>query len=599
MNRLIPLLVGCGLLVAGSVAGGAESGDPRDPELNFEYVWRSMDRTYAQFGLKHVDWDALYRVYRPQITPQTTDEELWDTLLTLLRHLNDEHVCLADGKRRICAGRSEELEGNDFSLELVKSKYLRGASTPALEGKFTSGWLTEKIAYLHIGDFKEEDLPTAGAIDTFLNEHAWASAIIVDVRDNPGGTSRAANLVANRFADRKRQYMRVQTRYGPRHDDLGSMDFRHVEPDGPIQFTRPTVLLANRRSASAADGFVLAMRVLPHVTVVGDLTEGALAAQFPDRMPNGWVLWVAFKLATDHSGFCYDGLGVPPDLRIRNAPADIAAGTDRVLEFAQTVLERGAPAPQDEAASLADLRTSLVDTYVRTVDEQNLAAAVEDLNRARVAGSKANFFSADEAMQQAGQYLGQERYPEAIGLLRACREEFPQFASTYGMLARAYLGSGEIAAAEATLRESESVEAMFPWEPPQIERARTAVQIARRGSAADSIGQALAVGGIPAAEKTFQAMLPRRDTGPVFDENGFNNLGYSLLQESNFEAAVYVFEMNARLHPGSWNVHDSLGEALVRAGQTERAVESFRRSLELNPHNANGRKMLQQLQAVR
>lgn len=596
MTRLSTALIGIGLLVATSVANGQQSGSSHDPELNFEYVWKSMDRTYAQFGNKHIDWNALYRVYRPQVTPATTDEELWNILLTMLQHLNDSHVCLADSTRRSCGGLTEGLKPDDFSLDLVKTKYLQGKFTDALDGSFTSGWLAEGIGYLHIGDFKDGREPTTRAIDAFMSEFASARTVVVDVRGNPGGTGRVAELVANRFTDRRRHYMQNQTRYGPHHDDLGSVDYRNIEPGGLIQFTGPTVLLTHRFSASAADDFALAMRVLPHVTVVGDLTEGAFSAQFPDRMPNGWTLWVAFKVSTDHNGVCYDGLGVPPDLRILNTPADIAAGTDRVLEFAQKLLERGAPAPQDEAHSLANLRTSLVEEYVRDVSDQGLETAITALNRARAAGGDAHFFSPDEVMQQAGQYMGREQYREAIGLLRACREDFPQFASTYAMLVQAYLGTGDVAAAEAVLAEAESIEAMLPWEPQQIERARTALRKARLGSAATIVGQALADGGIPAAEKTLQELLSRRDTGPVFEELDFNALGYRFLQERSLENAVYVFEKAVQLYPDSWNVYDSLGEALVQAGQKERAIKSYRKSLELNPRNKSGREALERLE---
>jgi tetratricopeptide (TPR) repeat protein len=329
MTRLFTWLVGIGLLGAMSVASAQDAGNPRDPELNFEYVWKAMDRTYPQFGVRHVDWDALCRVYRLEVTPATTDEELWDILLTMLQHLNDSHVCLADGTRRNCGGLTEGLKPDDFFLDLIKSKYLQGKFTDALDGSFTSGWLTDGIGYVHIGDFKHAVEPTTQAIDAFMSELAQARALVVDVRGNPGGNARVVELVTNRFAGRKRHYMRVLTRYGPRHDDLSPVDDRNVEPGGPIQFRGPTVLLTHRLSASGADNFAPAMHVLPHVTVVGDPTEGAFAAQFPDRMPNGWVLWVAFKTATDHNGVRYDGLGVPPDLRIWNTPQNIAAGTDR------------------------------------------------------------------------------------------------------------------------------------------------------------------------------------------------------------------------------------------------------------------------------
>jgi Tfp pilus assembly protein PilF len=398
--------------------------------------------------------------------------------------------------------------------------------------------------------------------------------------------------VASRFADRRRLCMQSQTRYGPKHGDLLPTEYRDVEPDGPVQFTRPVVLLTHRHTASGPEGLTLAMRVLPHVTVVGDLTCGALSAQFPERLPNGWTLWVAFKVTRDHEGICWDGVGIPPDLRVLNTPAEIAAGTDRQLEFAVRLLERGAPAPQDERASVARLRTSLVREYARGVRGQGVEAAVAALKQARAASSATCFFGVDEAMQLATQYLGRRQYREAIGLLEAVCEECPRLAATYAMLAQTRLGMDDVAKAEAVMARVESVEPMYPWEPAQIERARSALRKAKLGSAARIIGQALADGGIPAAEKTLQELQAKRDTGPVFEETDFNALGYQLLQAGKVEGAVYVFEQAARLYPDSWNAHDSLGEALLKAGRKEDAIRHYRKSVELNPSNQNAKKVL-------
>jgi tetratricopeptide (TPR) repeat protein len=339
------------------------------------------------------------------------------------------------------------------------------------------------------------------------------------------------------------------------------------------------------------------MRVLPHVTVVGDLTEGALSAQFPDRMPNGWTLFVAFKVTTDHNGVNWDGAGVPPDLRIANTAGDIAGGRDRVLEFALQLLDKGAPAPQDEAESLVNMKTSLVEAYVRCAGEKGVEAAITELNRARAAGGSAQYFSVDEVMQQAAQYLGRKKYSEAIGLLRACQQDFPQFASAYIMLARAHLGAGDLAAAEAVMKTGERVEAMYPWEVPQIEQVKTAILKQKQGSAADVLGKALADGGLPAAEKALAQLSSRREHGgPVFDEADFNALGYRLMQENSLEFALYVFEKNVQLYPGSSNAYDSLGEALLKAGRKAQAIESYRKSLALNPSNANARSKLKELE---
>jgi tetratricopeptide (TPR) repeat protein len=574
-----------------------ETVDPKDPVLNFEHVWKTLDRNYGQFLVKRVDWDALYRVYRPMVTAATTDQELWDLLLTMMGHLNDAHVCLADGTRRIGGGRNNGLFTNDgFSLDLVKSKYLQGKFADALGGSFSSGWLAEGVGYLYIGDLKDGLEPIAKTIDAVMAEFAKARVMIVDVRNNPGGTGRAVDIVAGRFADRRRHYCTSRTRYGPKHDDFWPEEFRHIEPNGPLQFTGPTVLLTDRISASAADGFTLAMRVLPHVTVVGDTTEGALSAQFPERMPNGWTLWVAFKETRDHDGVCWDGVGIPPDLRVINTAADIAAGRDQILDFAMKYLEKGAPALQDEEKSLVDIKKSLVDEYVQLVKDKGLEVAVAMINRERAAKSGLYYFAPDEAMQQAVPLLGRRQYAEALGLLRACREDFPKIAHTYAMMAQAYIGLGDVATAEASMKEGETVEPMFSWERSQIEQARLALRKAKLGSAAELFGKALAEDGIPAAEKKLKELLKKRPDGPVFDENDFNVLGYKFAGENRLEFALYVFEKNTRLYPDSWNAWDSLGETAAKAGRNEQAIANYRKSLELNPKNKNGQEMLKQLE---
>ncbi len=63
------------------------------------------------------------------------------------------------------------------------------------------------------------------------------------------------------------------------------------------------------------------------------------------------------------------------------------------------------------------------------------------------------------------------------------------------------------------------------------------------------------------------------------------------------EEAVAVFELNVSFYPGSWNAHDSLGEAQAALGRREEAIRSYERSLELNPDNGNARAALERLSA--
>jgi glyoxylase-like metal-dependent hydrolase (beta-lactamase superfamily II) len=114
-------------------------------------------------------------------------------------------------------------------------------------------------------------------------------------------------------------------------------------------------------------------------------------------------------------------------------------------------------------------------------------------------------------------------------------------------------------------------------------------------SAADEIQRTLDASGVAAATARFEEV--RADTATFVDEAEVNLLGYRYLQAGATDAAIAVFEMNVAAFPGSWNVYDSLGEAYAAKGDRARAVELYRRSLELNPANTNATAALERLTA--
>ena len=61
--------------------------------------------------------------------------------------------------------------------------------------------------------------------------------------------------------------------------------------------------------------------------------------------------------------------------------------------------------------------------------------------------------------------------------------------------------------------------------------------------------------------------------------------------------AIEVFKLNVEEFPRSSNVYDSLGEAYMKQGDTEKAIINYEKSLELNPDNTNAEDMLEQLRA--
>ena len=116
---------------------------------------------------------------------------------------------------------------------------------------------------------------------------------------------------------------------------------------------------------------------------------------------------------------------------------------------------------------------------------------------------------------------------------------------------------------------------------------------AKEGSAAAAVAAAIDEDGIKAGKHMCQD-LKKKDKY-YFDEKEFNLLGYKYLYNGDKEKALGVFKMNIDAYPDSWNVYDSCGEAYAHAGKYDKAKKYYKKSLELNPENENGKKMLQKL----
>ena len=109
------------------------------------------------------------------------------------------------------------------------------------------------------------------------------------------------------------------------------------------------------------------------------------------------------------------------------------------------------------------------------------------------------------------------------------------------------------------------------------------------------------------ARHTLQA-LRTNTTDYEFDEDEMNSFGYDLMGNSNvyhlpeehhLTEALEVFRTNTELFPQSWNVYDSYGEALRKAGRTNEAIQMYERSLQLNGSNKSASKALSEMDSHR
>jgi len=579
------------LILTTRIVWPAHAQEANDPEKNFEKLWNAYDANYALFDVKPVDWRALYHVYRPQVTSETTDDELFSIMSSMLGHLNDNHVMLTsqDPERFFDAGYLGEMFGDRgggafreyLSQRPAPDGYFGKALEEIGEGVFAFGWAADDIGYFHFRGFG--DIEASGkAIDRIIDELKNARGMIVDVRRNGGGDDRVGKLIADRFADRKRLYMTTQIRNGPGYGDFTPPRYWYVEPGGPTRFTKPVILLMDRTSISAAENFALAMRVLPHVTVIGDFSSGCFADMYRDRLPNGWGFSVSYKLFLDHTGFCWEGIGVPPDIRQIRTEEDTAEGRDRVLELAVSLLSSGKLARQDENAGLHDFRESLARNLADDIETRGLESALESYRQAKAGDPDVYYIDVDELQMVSGELREAGKDEASTEVLRIAAEEFPDMPLILYSLGAAYLREGQEAKA---------------WET--YERAID-LNLRRRTSEANAyyamvITKTLWTDGFDRMAERYREL--RQEHPLEIGEALLNDLGYEMLSVGRTRDAIDIFTLNVTTFPDYANGYDSLGEAYMEAGFTDQAIHNYERSLRLDPENANAAEILRALRA--
>lgn len=72
-------------------------------------------------------------------------------------------------------------------------------------------------------------------------------------------------------------------------------------------------------------------------------------------------------------------------------------------------------------------------------------------------------------------------------------------------------------------------------------------------------------------------------------EPDINLLGYQLMGQNKMDEALALFRKNVKDYPRSWNVYDSLGEALAKQGNKKEALANYQKALSLAPEGQKAR----------
>lgn len=302
------------------------------PQDNFESLWRIMDTQYCFFEYKQqeygLDWDEVHDRYANRISHKMSNEALFEVLSEMLTELRDGHVNLTSASGTSQYRTWYDAYPRNFS-DTLQSRYLGKdyITTSGLAYKI----MENNIAYVYCGSFSSGI--GDGNLTQMLNRLSVCDAMILDVRNNGGGNLTTAQKLAARFTNEKTLVGYMSHKTGRGRNDFSTPEPVYVKPSASIRWQKPVAVLTNRRTYSAANDFVNAMRQFPLVTLIGDKTGGGSGLPFSSEIPNGWSVRFSaspmFGVDKEHLEF-----GIDPDIKVNITASDYQKGVDTIIETA-------------------------------------------------------------------------------------------------------------------------------------------------------------------------------------------------------------------------------------------------------------------------
>ncbi|WP_252150264.1 S41 family peptidase [Acinetobacter sp. B51(2017)] len=211
-----------------------------------------------------------------------------------IKNLNHDQVnSLLTGS--IASSLSLQLAANSQQLQIVRNKKIDTAIQAQM--------LSNKVLLVKLKVFQQDTANELKAIiEQYSAEHP--KAVLIDLRNNPGGLLSAAVETADLFLN---QGLIVVTK----SRSEGEQQFQAL-PSNELNDLKVGILI-NARSASAAEVFTAAMKVHKRAWVIGEKSYGKGVVQKLFPLSNGAALQMTVAHYYTPNGQMIEGLGIQPN----------------------------------------------------------------------------------------------------------------------------------------------------------------------------------------------------------------------------------------------------------------------------------------------
>ncbi|VXC03964.1 S41 family peptidase [Brevundimonas sp. G8] len=316
--------------------GLASASEPLDPRRVVDEVANAIEANYFDVADARTAASALRMEAENGAYDRYSDSEQLAVALT--RRLKP-----IDGHFGVAGPPSEPTPKEEAALHIDYEDQVRRINYGFRSLEILPG----NIGYIDLRffadiDFDAPESPEKLAADAALQTLAHADAVIIDLRDNGGGSPAMAMYLASAFLPPHTDaYMFERDRIGT------ETSLRPAEPYTRPRIDVPLIILISARSASAAEALPYMLQSAGRATIVGQPSMGAASMARPIATPSGFSVFVPFAVTLSPlTQTNWERSGVQPDIV---GPIEEARNHGWALAL-HNVLDRGAP----EAIAIED-----------------------------------------------------------------------------------------------------------------------------------------------------------------------------------------------------------------------------------------------------
>lgn len=331
--------------IAGQWKIGLQTGDLKGTKINsgnepaispikiFDFVSVTLDKQFYDPQFNGADWRSIKARYRREAASARSEAESVTLIRDMLKEIGASHLeFYRDPPAPAIPADERQPVGNETPTP-----------SPAPSSPVVGKKLSAQIGYIQIKRF-EEGKEAVEAVDRAFTDVGNINSLIIDLRDNGGGTLSIGMRLCDYLFSEMRSVGYLFTRKGvdrlkikslseirpsslPIYDGYNVQGFlEELRRSGTVMlktggrasktYRGRLILLINERSASASEAFAASIKESTSAILIGQRTAGAMLSSAEVQAPGGWTLRFPEADFVTANGSRVEGRGVEPHIYV-------------------------------------------------------------------------------------------------------------------------------------------------------------------------------------------------------------------------------------------------------------------------------------------